>query len=125
MANSVVIRHGKQSTNNEYLKSFPPFLWLLRDTLVKMPENDGKELTPTEYLTTEVLNGDNLDSMEMAVRRALTELFPCFECKTLPPPSTDVDVMVTITTKHEQLAPLFNQGVDELIAFMKLSVRPK
>ena len=125
MANSVVIRHGKQNTNNEYLKSFPPFLWLLRDTLFKMPENDGKELTPTEYLTTEVLHGDNLDSMEMAVRGALTELFPCFECETLPPPSTDANVMMTITTKQEQLNPLFNQCVNKLIAFLKEHVKPK
>ena len=125
MANSVVIRHGKQSTNNEYLKRFPPFLWLLRDTLVKMPEKDGKELTPTEYLTTEVLGGENPDSMEMAVRRALTQLFPRFECKTLPPPSTDVNVMVNITKNKDQLTSLFNQGVDELIAFMKVTVKPK
>ena len=126
MANSVVVRHGKQSTNNEYLKSFPPFLWLLRDTLVKMPcKNDGKELTPTEYLTTEVLCGDNLDSMEMAVHGALTELFPCFKCETLPPPSTDANVMETITTKQEQLNPLFNQRVNKLIAFLKEHVKPK
>ena len=125
MANSVVVRHGKQSTNNEYLKSFPPFLWLLRDTLVKMPKNDGKELTPTEYLTTEVLCGDNLDSMEMAVRGALTELFPCFECETLPPPSTDVDVMMTVTTNQEKLNPLFNKRVNKLIAFLKEHVQPK
>ena len=125
MANSVVVRHGKQSTNNEYLKSFPPFLWLLRDTLVKMPENDGKELTPTEYLTTEVLRGDNLDSMEMAVCGALTKLFPCFECETLPPPSTDVDVMMTVTTNQEKLNPLFNKRVNKLIAFLKEHVQPK
>ena len=125
MAKSIAIRHGGKSTNSDYLKSFPPFLWILRDTVVRMPKHHGKELTPTEYLKTEILHDDNPASMEVAVHRVLTQFFPSFVCETLPPPSVDLEVMETITTKQEQLNPLFNQGVDKLIAFLKTNVQPK
>ena len=126
MAKSIAIRHGEKSTNSDYLKRFPPFLWILRDTTVRMPQKDGKELTPTEYLNTEVLGGDdNPASMEVAIRRTLTEFFPTFICQTLPPPSTDIEVMERITTKQDQLTPLFNQGVNELIAFLKKNIHTK
>ena len=124
MANSVVVRHGVDKSG-EHWRCFPPFLWLLRDVFVTMPKRNGKELTPTEYLTTEVLGDDNSDSMKVAVRKTLIQCFPTFDCKTLPPPSTDRKVMENISTSLEKLDTLFNQGVDELIAFIKANIKAK
>ena len=125
MATSVAIRHKKESTNDEYLKSFPPFLWLLRDAFLETPPTDEIELTPTEFLTRKVLDGDNPDSMEVAVRQALEKFFPSFICKTLPIPTADPEVMRTITTQQKKLTDLFNHKVDELITFLKANVHPK
>ena len=124
MANSVIVRQGMDK-NDEYWRCFPPFLWLLRDVLVTMPKRNGKELTPTEFLTTEVLDGDNSDSMKVAVRKTLTQCFPTFECRTLPPPSTDTKVMTEVSTSLKKLDSLFNEGVDELIAFVKANIKAK
>ena len=124
MANSVVVRQGMDKSN-EHWRCFPPFLWLLRDMLICMPERNGRKLTQTEYLTTEVLGSDNSDSMGVAVRKTLTQCFPTFDCKTLPPPSTHVEVMANISTSLEKLNISFNQGVDELIAFIKVNIKAK
>ena len=125
MTKSIVIRHGKESTDDKYWRSFPPFLWLLRDAHVGMPEENGKELTPTEYLTTEVLSSDNPDSMEVAVHKALKQFFPSFMCIMLPTPSADTDVMRAITRNQKQLTDSFNHEVDKLIAFLKTKIHPK
>ena len=124
MTKSIVIHHGKETTDDEYCSSFPPFLWLLRDAFVKMPEVNGKELTPTEYLITEVL-GDNPGSMEVAVHRALKKFFPSFVCKMLSTPTANKDVMRDIVTKQKRLTDSFNDEVDQLIAFLKTNVKPK
>ena len=125
MTKSIVISHGKETTDDEYGSSFPPFLWLLRDASVRMPEENGIELTPTEYLIKEVLEDSNPDSMEVAVCRALKQFFPSFVCKTLPTPSADTEVMRAIATNQNNLTPSFNHEVDELIAFLKVQVKPK
>ena len=124
MANSVIVRKGTDESN-EHWKCFPPFLWLLRDMLVSMPERHGRKLTPTEYLKSVVLGGDDSDSTKTAVRKSLTRSFPSFECRTLPPPSTDATVMENVNTSMEKLDTLFNQGVNELIACVKQNIKPK
>ena len=124
MANSVIVRQGMDKSD-EYWKCFPPFLWLLRDVLIHMPKRNRKELTPTEFLTTEVLASDSSNSMKVAVHETLTRCFPRFECRTLPPPSTDTKVMAKVSTSLEKLDSLFNQGVDELITIIKTNIKAK
>lgn len=124
MAKSVVARRGMDKSD-DYWRCFPPFLWLLRDVLIRMPERNGKEFTLTEFLTTEVLGGDNSDSMKAAVRKTLTQCFPTFECRALPRPSTERKVMVSVSTNLEKLDSLFNHGVDELITFVKADIKAK
>ena len=128
MTKAIVVRQGKENADNEYWRSFPPFLWLLRDVLVHMPEKNGKEVTPTEYLTTEVLHGDGSDDKESVgatVNKALTTFFPTFECKTLPPPSTSREMMAKVSESQDKLDPEFKKGVNELVDFLKMSVKPK
>ena len=124
MANSVIVRKGTDESN-ELWKCFPPFLWLLRDMLVSMPERRGRKLTPTQFLESVVLGGDDSDSMKTAVCQSLTQSFPSFECRTLPPPSTDEIVMENVSTSMEKLDKKFNQGVNELIACVKQNIKPK
>ena len=127
LAKTIVVRQSNQE-NSGYWKCFPPFLWLLRDVLLELPKKDGKKISATEYLKTEVLYGfesEDSKSMEAAVRTALTTYFPEFECKMLLPPSTSREVMANVSSSQDQLNPLFNEGVDELISFLKTYVKPK
>lgn len=89
-----------------------------------MPEENGiYKLTHTNRVSHH--RSDNPDSMEVAVRKALKQFFPSFMCITLPTPSADTEVMRAIATKGKKLISLFNQRVDELIAFLKTNVKPK
>ena len=127
MAKTIVVRQGNQG-NSSYWNCFPPFLWLLRDVALDLPEIDGKKLTATEYLKTEVLCGpESKDSrnMEVALRTALTNYFPEFECRMLPIPSASKIVLANVGSSQDQLNSLFNEGVDELIGFLKTYVKPK
>ena len=125
MASSVIVRQETADKSDEYWKCFPPFLWLLRDMHLKMPERDGRQLTPTEYLTTVVLSDDDSDSMKAAVRKSLNQFFPSFECKTLPFPSKNETAMVNVSKNSQEPNSLFNQGVEELIAFVKQNIPTK
>ena len=127
MAKSIAVRRGYAITD-EYWKIFPPFLWLLRDVLLKIPQKDGKEVSPTEYLNEGILCNDESDgtkSMGTDVHWALNQFFPSFECKILPPPSSSNEVMQQISTNQDKLNPLFNTGVDEVIAYIKTTIKPK
>ena len=123
MARLFVLRQGGEKPD-EYWKIFPPFLWLLRDVLLDIPKQDGKDVSPTEFLKNEVLCC-NENSKGADVRRALTQFFPKFTCETLPLPSASNEVMKQVSTNQDKLQPLFNKGVDELIAFLKTNVKPK
>ena len=101
-------------------------MWLLRDVLLDIPQQDGKDVSPTEFIKNEVLGcNENAKSVGEDVRRALTQFFPKFTCEILPQPSAIKEVMKQISTNQDKLEPLFNKGVDELIAFLRTEVKPK
>ena len=125
MANSVIVRQETADESDEYWKCFPPFLWLLRDMHLKIPERNGRQLTPTEYLKTVVLGDDDSKSMKAAVRKSLNQFFPSFECKTLPIPSKNETAMVNVSKNLQEPDSSFNQGVEELIAFVKQNIPTK
>ena len=104
-------------------------MWLLRDVLLDIPKQDGKDISPTEFLKNKVLgcneNSKGAKSVGADVRRALTQFFPKFTCETLPPPSASKELMEQISTNQDNLEPLFNKGVDEFIAFLRTEVKPK
>lgn len=69
-------------------KHLPHFLWLLRDSSLKLPYEGERQLTATEYLTTKVLiiKDRNPEVVNSRVKRAIMTLFPSLECCTLSPP---------------------------------------
>lgn len=122
LATSLIVRHMKST--DAYRRCFPPFLWLLRDVVIDMPQNGEKKLTPTEYLRAEVLCVQEPGNTEATVI-TLTQFFFSFECKTLPLPSTSRKVMANVSKNQNKLDPLFNKGIDELVTFLKANVEPK
>ena len=79
----------KDDLHEDNLKKYlPHFLWLLRDSSLKMPCDAGRQLTPTEYLTSKVLTIEdrNPEHVTSRVKRAIMTLFPSLECSILPHP---------------------------------------
>ena len=69
-------------------KHLPHFLWLLRDSSLKLPRDGEHQLTATEYLKTRVLviKDGNPEVVTSRVKRAIMTLFPSLECHKLPHP---------------------------------------
>ena len=79
----------KDDLHEDNLKKYlPHFLWLLRDSSLKLPCVGEHQLTATEYLMTKVLvvKDENPEAVTSRVKRAIMTLFPSLECRTLPPP---------------------------------------
>lgn len=60
---------------------FPDFLWLLRDVMLQLPENEkGRPMTPQEFLRDEVFEKNR------EVGEALNSFFATVDCSILPTP---------------------------------------
>ena len=122
----------RQDTKNEDLTDFrsyfPDFLWLLRDVTLETTGRDGQTVSPTEYLKTKVLCRRSTTLMPEAadlVSMAIMNYFPSVECMTLPPPSSDAEVMRDIVNNEQHLSKQFNKGVADVVAFVCQRVKAK
>ena len=111
----------------DYKNYFPDFLWLLRDVHLLPTENDGREVTPTEYLVSKVLRRGKAFKATVSdeVGRAILTFFPSVACKTIQSPSDNPDIVQNITVRQESLSPAFNEQVEELVRYLLQHVRPK
>ena len=89
---------------------------------------NGQTVSPTEYLKTKVLCGSKrlipTDAADM-VSMAIMNYFPSVECMTLPPPSSDAEVMRDIVNNEQHLSKQFNKGVADVVAFVCQRVKAK
>ncbi|XP_078584124.1 uncharacterized protein LOC144866536 [Branchiostoma floridae x Branchiostoma japonicum] len=115
LAKRITVKKGERTQMSAFRDFFPDFLWLLRDVLLKMEDDNGKEMDPTEYLKTKVLEpqGPNL-SISDEVGHAIRYSFPRVECAKLVRPSGETKVMNNIAQHTDSLNPEFNKGVHEL-----------
>ncbi|XP_019637963.1 PREDICTED: uncharacterized protein LOC109480255 [Branchiostoma belcheri] len=129
LAKGITVNQGKRTDTSEVSalrKFFPDFLWLLRDVTLKMEDDHGNEIHPTEYLKTKVLGIQHeKGSTSDKVRQAILNFFPSVECATLERPSGDVDIMSSIAHNTDNLNPGFNKGVENLIQMLIQKARPK
>ena len=65
------------------------------------------------------------ESTSDKVGRAIVTFFPSVNCITLPPPSSNVDLMRKIEENVDKLDPNFNKQIDDLVAFLKEKVSMK
>ncbi|XP_078583827.1 guanylate-binding protein 1-like [Branchiostoma floridae x Branchiostoma japonicum] len=116
----VTVKQREKTKMLAFREYFPDFLWLLRDVSLKMEDEDGTEMDPTDYLIKKVLrpHGDEdeagFESTSDKVGRAIVTFFPSVECAKLERPSVDTGVMNDITQHTDRLNPEFNKGVQEL-----------
>ena len=98
----------------------PEFVWLLRDVDCIPTSDDGKELSPTDYLTSVLQKNKSCSTSS-----TLLQNFPTFQCFTIPPPSADSDILADIAANFEFLSPLFNARVDSTILWLKANISAK
>ena len=112
-----------QNTKGELLKYFPDFLWLLRDVMLTPTDEDGSEISPTDYIIKRVFEetGKPIDAIGIAI----LSFFPKVTCFTLPPPSLSKKVMKNIAEHEDKLNPEFNEGIEELIKNLEDAIRTK
>ena len=131
LATSIAVKVGGGDCDDdeslELKNHFPDFLWLLRDVTLLPTGENGREVSPTEYLMTKVFRRSKSfkESESDQVARAILTMFPTITCKTIQPPSSDPTVMRNIASKQECLDPQFNQQVEELIQYVLEHVQGK
>ena len=121
------MKNRKENKASELRHYFPDFLWLLRDVHLLLTDENGKEISATEYLKTKILSrGEEFfESERDTIARAILTFFPTVECRTLPPPSTSSAVMQDIGSKCSELNPEFNLGVEELLKYLQKVIKVK
>ena len=127
LAKGIVVHKGQQITVNSFRPHFPNFLWLLRDAHLAPVDENGEVISPSKYLKDRILRrSDNFEEdTDDKVRRAILVFFPTVDCKILPPPSEDSDVMRAIESNEHKLNPAFRQGVAELVDYLFANVSVK
>ena len=130
LARSIAIRKGQKTDVRELNQHFPKFMWLLRDTVLKMVDDKGKETDPTTYLLKKVLcsQADEFElnpTTEETVRKAIVAFFPSIKCFALPPPTADVKTMRNIVTKVHELEKGFNDGIEKVSEQLKSDIELK
>ena len=130
LARSIAIREGQKTDVRELNQHFPKFMWLLRDALLQMVDDKGKEIDPTTYLLTKVLRSqaDEFEinpTTEETVRKAIVAFFPSIECFALPPPTADVKTMRNIARNAQLIRKDFDDGVKTFIEHLKSTVEVK
>lgn len=105
---------------------FPNFLWLVRDAL-DLPLINGQRVSPTEYLKTQVLvrSSNDRSTNRDEIVSAILRLFPSVECRTLPRPSADPNIVTTMETNHDLLEPTFKEELSNLVSYIRSRVRVK
>ncbi|KAI8491726.1 Guanylate-binding protein 5 [Branchiostoma belcheri] len=137
MTEGIAVKKDEKTESSAYSEFFPDFLWLLRDVSLEITDEKGKEIPPTEYLITRVLDKEEEEddgseeestsdkeeeddcveeeSTSDKVGRAILTFFSSVHCAILERPSEKSAIMSNIAQHTGSLNPEFNKGVEDLI----------
>ncbi|XP_068736206.1 guanylate-binding protein 6-like isoform X3 [Montipora capricornis] len=104
--------------NEIFHKTFPQFVWLLRDVTQDIPE-DCKDIK--EYFLKKVFK----DHPGQQVSESILRLFAGFEAFSLPPPTTDKETMKSLNQKKSEVNQLFLDDLKKFKSLMKRTLSPK
>ena len=101
----------------QYLSKLPKFVWVLRDFVLDLIDNEGKPITPTQYLekvlTDETKSKFN-DSM-LKMRENIRNTFQERECITLPRPINNEEMLQNLNNLPiDSLRPEFVKGIKKV-----------
>ena len=116
----------KENVEFNFHRQFPKFRWLFRDVVLPPVNDSGDEIPITDYVKTQILSEEASSSPQLqGVITALLQLFPSFECYTLPIPATKRDVLKSITRNESKLSTEFNEDVVQLSRSLLNDLEPK
>lgn len=113
--------------------SKPALLWLLRDFLLELVDEEGRRMTPDEYLESSLHKAppEGADSKRSQaareVRETLLRFFPQRRCATLCQPVIEEEQLRQLSeVPFEQLRPEFRRSFQELqTQLLRLAAQPK
>ncbi|CAH3045124.1 unnamed protein product [Porites lobata] len=107
-------------------KTFPFFIWLLRDVVLALPKGCPNI---KDYFLTKVFKTSASSKPDKAkdVAESILSYFPGFDAFKLPPPSSDPEVVLNLNRDEVQqdINKSFVRGVEEFKANLKSKLAPK
>jgi hypothetical protein len=110
------------------INHFPTFLWVLRDFVLDLQDDEGNEISPDQYLefVLEETEQDHHQAEEHnAVRATLKRFFPERYCYTLIRPSDDERDLHNLKSDPDLLKPEFVNQINELRNFVLNQIQVK
>ncbi|KAK9798122.1 hypothetical protein WJX73_001407 [Symbiochloris irregularis] len=128
MTRHIRVKAGAASGESELADFTPSFLWLLRDFYLTL-EEEGRKITPREYLETALrhLNGTGaaVDAKNQ-IRESIKALFPNRDCFSLVRPHNDERQLAQLEAlPPQQLRPEFREGLEKLTKLIFARAQPK
>ncbi len=95
-------------------------MWLIRDVTLQFKNEDGKIISPEEYLKSRVLvrSSNPKPTKEDYVVSALLKCFPSIECQALPRPSSNPEIITDMENNFASLDENFKAELRSLIDFV-------
>lgn len=124
-SNNEGLRMGGHHEDTEFFhKTFPFFIWLLRDVTQSIPP-DCKDIK--EYFLTRVFKDQGISRRDptQEVAESILRFFPGFQAFKLPPPTVDDEVLRNINRNKSQLNPRFLDGIDHFKRLLWSTLTPK
>lgn len=130
LTDNIIVKSGSGKTTEEELSShLPRFLWLLRDFSLKLEDDNGRELTPREYLENALrdVSGNSSSIAEKnEIRRKFRSLFPDRDCFTIIRPVSDEEMLQSIDKiPYDKLRPKFKDQCIQLVKKVRNEIPPK
>jgi hypothetical protein len=114
---------------SEFCKIFPSFVWVVRDFTLQLEDEDGDEISPTQYLnkSLELTNGYDKQTLERnRTRSMLSAFFPERQCVTLVRPIGDEAALQQVDlVPYDDLREDFKKSMEVLQTAVFGTLRPK
>nr|XP_058956417.1 guanylate-binding protein 6-like [Pocillopora verrucosa] len=115
-----------QADTNQFRKTFPFFIWLLRDVFLCIP---GDCNSIKDFFLSRVFKFDHASKGDQShqVAESILNFFPGFDVFKLPQPSSDPEVLLNLNRDEVQqdVKKSFFQGVQEFKALLRSKLSPK
>lgn len=129
LANNVKIKNNGDATVNEIADTFPSFLWVIRDFMLKVEDDSGMKISAKKYLENSLSNvkGNNKSAMEKnKVRRMLKHFFQRRDCMTfIRPVEKEKDLQRLESLDESMLRPQFLNELQVSREKICKNVKPK
>lgn len=112
--------------DSEYFhKTFPFFIWLLRDVTQKIPRDCSNVKDYFLKKVFKVQDSSAAGQESQKVAESILSFFPGFEAFTLPSPTVDPEALKSITENKSLINPLFISGLEDFRSLVRRILLPK